>query len=183
MNSSFPSFEDVQKARVKFNDIAYKHWVHDDLFTWKWYLLLVLSILPWIVWWIVVDKKRLNEIVLYGSLITIGTYTLDNIGTDLIWWEYPTKLFQMIPPLLPADLSLIPCSMMLIYQWSKNWRSFLLFNFLLSLFCTYIGEPLFIWLDYYELKDWKLIYSLLFYNIGGMLARWLVLKIFSVSEK
>jgi hypothetical protein len=99
-----------------------------------------------------------------------------------MWWEYPDKLFQMIPPLLPAALTLVPCSMMLIYQWSKSWKSFLIFNFLLSLFATYVREPIFIWLDFYELITWKLFYSLIFYNLGGIAIRWLVLKIFSISK-
>lgn len=183
MNSSTPSFEEVQKARDKFSDLAYQHWLHDDLFTWKWYLLLILTFFPWIIWWKLVDKNRLPEIILFGALIMIPTYVLDNIGTDLIWWEYPDKLFQMIPPLVPADLTLVPCSMMLIYQWSKSWKSFLILNFLLSLFSTYIGETLFIWLNFYELKTWKLIYSLIFYNLGGIAIRWLVLKIFSISKR
>jgi hypothetical protein len=118
MQNAVLSFEEVQEAREKFSDLAYQHWLHDDLFTWKWYLLLLLAIIPWIIWWFLVDKKRLPEIVLYGSLIMIPTYVLDNIGTDLMWWEYPDKLFQMIPPLVPADLTLVPCSMMLIFQWS-----------------------------------------------------------------
>ena len=112
------------------------------------------------------------EILLYGTLKAILAMLLDNIGTDLMWWGYPTKLFQMFPPLLPADITLVPYLMMLIYQWTHSWTWFLLFNLILSLFMAYIGEPLFIWLDFYELNNWKLVYSFLFYNISGVIFRW-----------
>src|SRR5206468_11013501 len=134
--------------------------------------LLFLTIVPWLIWWRVADKKNFNEILLYGLIIGILSIILDNIGTDLLWWEYPDKLFQMIPPLFPADLTLVPCLMMLVYQWTKSWKSFLFLNFILSLFMSYVGETLFIWLNLYKLIEWKLFYSLLFYNVCGIFARY-----------
>lgn len=183
MAKDYPSFQEVQNVREKFKNISYQHWVNDDLFTWKWWFLLFLSIFPWIVWWKIVDKRRLPEILMFGLIMATFAFLLDNIGTDLMWWEYPDKLLQMIPPLLPADLTLVPCIVMLIYQWTKTWKSFLLVNFIVSLWSVYLGETFFIWLDLYKLLEWKLIYSVLFYNIGGTIARWLVLKTFSISKK
>ncbi|WP_217269645.1 CBO0543 family protein [Neobacillus endophyticus] len=129
------------------------------------------------IWRKLKDKQRLMEILFYGILIMISAIVLDNLGTDLMWWVYPTKLFQMFPPLIPADLALVPCLMMVVYQWTKTWKAFLIYNFLLSLFMAYLGEPFFIWLKLYQLIHWKLFYSLLYYNISGTLARWLVLKV------
>jgi hypothetical protein len=183
MSKPFANYNDVQEIREKLKETSYEHWIHDDVFTWKWWLLLSLTIVPWFIWWRVVDKKGLNEILLYGAFIAISAIILDNIGTDLLWWGYPTKLFQMVPPLFPADITLVPCLMMLVYQWTKTWKSFLLSNFILSLFMAYIGESLFIWLDLYELNEWKLTYSLLFYNIGGIIFRWIVIKIKSFQQK
>jgi hypothetical protein len=176
MSKSFPSFEEVSNVREKLKVISYEHWINDDLFTWKWWVLLLLSIVPWFIWWKISDKKRLTEILLYGTIIAILAIILDNIGTDLLWWEYPDKLFQMIPPLFPADITLVPCLMMLVFQWTKTWKTFLILNFVLSLLMAYIGEPLFIWLNFYHLNQWKLLYSLLFYIITAIIARWVVLK-------
>lgn len=176
MSNPYPSFKEVQMVRQKLKEISYQHWIHDDFLTWKWWLLMLLSIVPWIIWWKIADKKRLTDILLYGMLITIFCIILDNIGTDLIWWEYPDKLFQMIPPLIPADITLVPCLMMLVYQWTSTWKTFFLFNFFLSLVMAYLGETFFIWLNLYKLNGWSLIYSLLFYNISGLVARWIVLK-------
>ncbi|NHM32056.1 hypothetical protein [Neobacillus terrae] len=109
MSKLLPTYRDIQQLRGKLRDISYEHWLHNDLFTWRWWLLLLLTIVPWIIWWRLVDKKRVAEILLYGTLIAILAILLDNIGTDLIWWGYPTKLFQMFPPLVPADITVVPC--------------------------------------------------------------------------
>ncbi|NRD79031.1 hypothetical protein HPT25_16850 [Bacillus sp. BRMEA1] len=177
MSKSFPSYENVQKVREKLKDIAYQHWINDDFLTWKWWLLLILSIVPWIIWWKIVDKKRIIEILLYGTFIVILCMILDNLGTDLIWWGYPHKLFQSFPPLVPADITLVPCLMMLVYQWTNKWKSFLIMDLILSLLMSYLGEPFFIWLNFYQLTKWKLFYSFLFYNFSGIFCRWIVLKL------
>lgn len=172
----YPSFEDVQKARQHLRNVAQEHWIHDDLFTWKWWFLLVLSFIPWYFWWKFADKKRLTEILLYGMLIALFCIILDNIGTDELWWDYPDKLYRMFPPLIPADISLVPCLMMVVYQISASWKDFLVKNFILSLLMAYLGENLFILLNFYELNSWKLFYSVIFYNVSGFISRWIVLK-------
>ncbi|TVY08806.1 CBO0543 family protein [Paenibacillus cremeus] len=174
MNNSYPSYDEVQNERAHLSELSYQHWIHDDFLTWKWWLLLVLSILPWIIWWKFTDKTRRQESLLYGTLITIFAIALDNVGTELLWWGYPDKLFQMIPPLFPADISLVPTSMMMIYQLCSSWRTFLISNTVFAAFLAFVGEPIFIWLDYYELNSWKLVYSFLFYIIAGVLAKWII---------
>lgn len=61
-----PSYEDVKKARESLKDLAFEHWIQDDLFTWKWWLLVAATIIPWILWLIFHDKKRTFEILSCG---------------------------------------------------------------------------------------------------------------------
>ncbi|WP_248924630.1 CBO0543 family protein [Paenibacillus hamazuiensis] len=174
MSKSYPSFDDVMKAREQLTELSYQHWLHDDFLSWKWWLQLALSVIPWFIWWKISDKKRIHEILLYGLLTGIMAITLDNIGTDLIWWSYPDKLFQMIPPMFPADYTLVPCSLMVVYQLTATWRTFLFANVILAAFNTLVGETLFIKLGFYRLHSWHLSYSFLFYIAAAMLARWII---------
>jgi len=181
--ATFPSFDEVQKVRGKLLKIAYEHWVHDDFLTWKWWLLIVLSIVPWLVWIKIIDRERVHEILLYGFFIAICAIALDNIGTDLLWWGYPDKLLPMIPPLFPADWTLVPVILMVVYQFFHTWRSFIVANLVLGAFLAYLAEPVFIWLDFYQLYSWKLTYSYLFYIVTALVGRWLVLKTLSDAQR
>ncbi|WP_144854837.1 CBO0543 family protein [Paenibacillus cremeus] len=125
MENSYPSYDDLQQAREQLRQLSYQHWIHHDLLTWRWWLLLTLTIVPWIIWWRVANKSRRQETLLYGALIAIFAISLDDVGTHLLWWGYPDKLFQSIPPLIPADLTLVPVFMMLVYQLLQDWKLFL----------------------------------------------------------
>lgn len=176
MEKSFPSFDEVQKIREKLRNMSYEHWIHDDFLTWKWWLLLALAILPWVIWWKIVDKNRAHEILLYGCLIGIFTVILDNLGTELLWWEYPDKLFQMIPPMFPVDLTLVPVMFMVIFQIFTSFKPFLIANLIWGVFAAYIIEPVFVWLGYYQLTGWHPTYSIVFYMVATTLSRWIVIK-------
>lgn len=45
---------------------------------------------------------------------------LDVIGIDILLRGYPIKLFFMIPPLFPADLTVIPVAFSLAYHYGKH---------------------------------------------------------------
>lgn len=176
MTSPYPSIEQVQEARVELRDLAYQHWIHDDFLTWRWWLLLALTILPWLIWWLIIDKNRLRETLLFGMLMSVISISMDNIGTDLVFWEYPDKLFQMVPPLFPADLSLIPTSMMLCYQWGETWWRFITIVVVFAFFVSFAGEQIFQWLHFYRPVTWSSLYSFPIYIALAMFGRMIVAK-------
>ncbi|MFL6555613.1 MAG: CBO0543 family protein, partial [Bacillus sp. (in: firmicutes)] len=119
-----PSFDDIQDARRILSNLSVNHWKQDDLFSPSWWFLLAATIFPYIIWWRVVDKSRYFEIFSFGLISACFSVVLDVIGVDLLWWGYPDKLFSMIPPLFPADMVVIPVTLMIIYQFNKSWTSF-----------------------------------------------------------
>lgn len=174
---NIPKLETIEKVRDQLRYMVFDRWKEKVFLTWEWWLLLLLTILPWVIWWKFVDKNRLYEILPFGLIIIILTSTLDILGTELLWWSYPIKLVPVVPPLITPDVAIVPCLMMVVYQYFTSWKSFFLANFVLSVLAAFLGENLFIWLDYYELNSWKLIYSVLYYNVAGAIARWIITKI------
>lgn len=175
MTLSYPSYEDIQAIREQLFKASMDHWIHHDFLSWKWWLLVGLTVIPWILWWNLVDRRRRQPIFLFGCLMSMFAVILDNLGTDLLWWGYPDKFLPAIPPLMSADLTLIPVCYMVIYQLFPGFKSFLTATVLLGAVLAYIAEPLiFIKLDLYRLNSWKLTYSLLFYVIAALVARFLV---------
>jgi hypothetical protein len=155
-----PTYDEIQEVRKALNNMAIEHWLHDDLFAFTWWFLLFSSIVPFIIWWRLVDRDRFNEIFSFGLLCGIIATILDVIGVDLVLWGYPDKLFSMIPPLFPADLCVIPVSTMLIYQKFKRWGSFFYATVVWSLVLSFVIEPFFVHFNMVALHNWRHMYSL-----------------------
>lgn len=172
-----PTFEDIKKARETLRDISIRHWFQDDLFTWKWWLLLVAAIIPWLIWIKFHDKNRTFEIMCYGLIWAILASITDVIGGDLILWGYPDKLLPMVPPLLPADITVIPVSFMFIYQYAKTFKTYLLLSLILSAIFGYIIEFLFIKIGMFALHKWTHTYSFIGFFILSLVVYTLIKKL------
>jgi len=138
---------------------------------------LAVLIIPWIVWWILVDKKRLGEIVLFGLFIALTATLLDAIGNELTLWAYPHVLFPYVPRLCSVDFSLLPVMFMLIYQYFPKWKTFIGAITLVAAAGSFLAEPLFILMSIYEPHEWRVVYSFPVYIIIAIVFKWIVSKI------
>lgn len=171
-------FEKIQQARDNLHQLVVHQWKQEIVFTWEWWLLVGLTIIPLVLWWNIVDKKRAHEIAFYGCMITITAVILDDFGINLSWWSYPMNLIPMLPPLLTADTILVPIALMTVYQlFSSNWKTFLIANLIAGAFIAFVAEPIFVWIGYYRLISWKFIYSFAFYVAASSLARLIIVRI------
>ncbi|MFD2924680.1 CBO0543 family protein [Halobacillus naozhouensis] len=165
---------DLYEIQQKWFDTHYHYWVEHVLFSFNWWFLLLLTFIPWIIWWTLVNKSRLFEMITLGLFVAAIAAFLDSVG--VIWglWTYESKMIQMLPELIPIDYSVLPVSHMLLYQWFPRWRSFVLAHIFLSAAGAFIAEPLFVWMDIYELHAWKHIYSIPIYFAIGVVMKWFV---------
>lgn len=51
--------------------------------------MILILILPFFLWWMLVDKRRIIEISLVGLFISGIAFILDQIGVSLRYWIYP----------------------------------------------------------------------------------------------
>ena len=150
-----PTYEEVTKARELVRNIEIGHWLHHDLFSWQWWLLLVSAIIPWLIWIKFRDNDRTYELLSFGFLWAISAAILDSIGAEMLLWSYSTKLIPLAPPLLPADFTIFPVFYMLIYQHAKNAYSHFLLSMIPAAIFSFIIEPLFIKADMFRLHNWS----------------------------
>jgi hypothetical protein len=177
------SFEQVQDARQILRDLGLSHWISDDLFSWQWYFLVTSSIFPWVIWLkFYIDRKRIFEVLTSGFIVGAFSITLDVIGVDFMLWAYPEQILPVIPPLFPADLTVIPIGYMIIYQYFKAWKSYLLMNVFLAALFGYVIEYLFIKWNIFQLINWTHSYSFLGFLILGILNKWIMLKLIKMSD-
>lgn len=63
---------------------------------------------------------------------------------------------------------------MFIYQYFREWKSFIIANVILAAIFTFIAEPITVWLGIYKLDNWKYIYSFPIYILKTALIKWIV---------
>jgi hypothetical protein len=140
----------------------------------QWWLLVAFTIVPWIIWVKVVDKKRKLELVVVGLFIVIATKLLDLVGYNLNFWDYPIQIIPLVPEAFAFDLSMIPVAYMLLYQYFKTWKSYCIGLLCMSVVYAFIGEPFCNWLMVVMYVKWKYIYSFVYYIVIGITVRAIV---------
>lgn len=144
----------LSRNNSKLTDI----WLTKILFSWRWWLLVGLSIIPWIIWIKVRNKNDTARLLFVGLVIAIISNTLDTIGITYNLWHYDWKILPVIPMYLPWDFTLMPVSTMLILQFKPKINKYIkAISF--SITCAFIFEPLFSWSSMYHTIHWRYWYS------------------------
>ncbi|MCA1029738.1 hypothetical protein LCL95_01675 [Bacillus timonensis] len=179
-----PSFEEVLEAEKKFYDVLQAYWHTHNFLTLKWWFLVVLTILPPLVWWYLVDKRRLTEITSFGLFYGVSAIILDSIGSNALVWAYPIRLTPyLFPQLYPYDVGVVIIPFMLVYQrWGKDGKLFMIASLFLSLFLAFIAETAMERFGIYQEMSWKNIYSFPIYWLLGVMC-WKIIKYFHKLEQ
>lgn len=138
--------------------------------------------MPWVIWAKLVKRDIILEILLFGTIIILTTALLDVVGTQYSFWDYPIAFLPFIPRAFPFDFSMVPVAYMLLYQYFRTWKSFILAQIIMALTYAYIGEPFCEWVKLVNYLEWRYRYSFIYYIIVGIVTRALILKLASLSK-
>ena len=180
---SYPTDAEIAEMVRLLSKARLDNWLGQDLGSWRWWILLIVLILPWLIWYHYADKKKLHELMLFGTLMTIVSITLDELGFVLSFWTYPVDVIPMFPRLTSADYTAIPVIHMLIYQYFPTQKSFFWAIIAKATVFSFIVEPLVVQLGFYQLLDWNYSYSFPIYIIMGLSLRWVVKRIFEIAKR
>ncbi|MGN7297415.1 CBO0543 family protein [Ferdinandcohnia sp. SAFN-114] len=146
-------------------------WLEYVFLSWQWWLCVILTIVPWVVWWKYRKKESTNRL-LYGAFFIIGiSIILDSFGSELGFWDYRYEPIPFLPSFMPWDLSLLP--ILFLVQIKPN-ISPILKALLYSTISTFIGEPLFEWLGFYQSIKWNPLFSFPLYFLKFLTGYFLV---------
>jgi hypothetical protein len=171
------------EARIALRDINLKFWLEYNLFSLVWWLMIIISIAVWLIWWKLVNKSRLLEIITYGLMVSFLSVILDLIGAELVLWGYPNMIIPLMPPLLIVDIGVLPVTYMIIYQNFPDWKKYIIAISITAFLISFIGEPIAIWLDMYEMNNWQHIYSFPIFITIGLILKWIMNKIILKQAK
>jgi hypothetical protein len=159
VNRNDPLLEQIIQLKKLLRDLFLRHYLNYELLSWVWWVGIACIIIPFLIWWKVVDKKRLLEICLFGLIVNVSCCFLDVMGSELVLWEYPIHILPQIPLLFPVDFVIVPVIKMIVYQKCPRWGKYLIWSTVTAAFLAFVAEPLAIWIGEYKLITWKLIYS------------------------
>ncbi|MFC7686270.1 CBO0543 family protein [Ureibacillus sp. GCM10028918] len=170
------SWQEVAKLSQQYRYTRLEYWLNETLFTISWWVLLVTTLGLFIVWVIILDKKRIFEILSYGFMVSSISTILDAFGLILMFWQYNHTL---TPLSIPIEIHIIqmPIIYMIIYQYFKRWKTFLIAITINAFIFAFILEALLVWLHIYELYIWKHIYSFIPYILIGVIFKWIIDKL------
>ncbi|WP_371367202.1 hypothetical protein SRRS_12570 [Sporomusa rhizae] len=62
--NGFPSDEQIAEMTKELTKARIENWLATDLFTWQWWLILAVFVIPWVVFYYKVDRKQLPKLLL-----------------------------------------------------------------------------------------------------------------------
>ncbi|MGD6830676.1 CBO0543 family protein [Sutcliffiella halmapala] len=175
--------EEIIELRKRLFSLEYSKWTENMLFTFKWWILLIMVVVCWYIWWKIVDKTRLMEIGLVGFTAGLVSTLLNTTGIELTLWQYPNQLFGAVRGMNILDLTLIPIGYMLIYQFFSKWKFYIITVTIFAFLGSFVGQPLFKALNLYEPINWKYVYSIPVYLFIGIIVKLIASKIKTIQDK
>jgi len=156
-------------------DIALRqYWMKYTFLTWEFWLLTFLLLFPWVVWWRVVDRKRLFEILTYGFLVMVVSLVFDAIGVEFDLWEYQHQLVPLFDVFVVYDFSVLPVTYMIAYQYFNKWKSFIVAHIIIAGIFAFVSEPLLMPLNFYKMLQWEHYYSFPLYFAMAVILKWVM---------
>ncbi len=154
------------------NDLMIHLWLKDTLFTWKWWLGVVMSTVPWIIWFIFRRQESKDRLLLAGFFVMLIASWFDVLGVLFGLWSYYHNVVPFSPAFVPWDFTLLPVMTMFFLQIKPRISPWLK-AIVLSGISSFMAEPLFVYIGLYNPKHWKFIYSFPILAVIYLMAHWL----------
>jgi PAS domain S-box-containing protein len=146
----------------KGNEILIDYWLKDILFSWQWFLVILLTVAPWMIWIKFRDKMKSKQYLVSALFIMIVSSFLDIVGLTFDFWRYPVQLFPSMVGFFPWNLSLLPVTFLFAFQ-IREQGSLLIKAIFVSSIAVFLGEPFFDSIGFTNHLHWRHIYSFPFY--------------------
>jgi hypothetical protein len=164
----------IDKATQKIieaNQLTVDSVMNAFLFTWQWWIALIMMIVPWIVWMIFRDRKNSARLFSVGLLLMVISEIQDSIGVSFGNWVYPVKIIPVATVSFSFRLSVLPVLAMLLIQFKPGFNPYIK-AILYGGFGAFVGLPLMDAIDLYKKLNWSLIYSFFILSLIYLIGHW-----------
>jgi hypothetical protein len=148
---------------------SYQHWISEEVFSFRWFVIVGVLAAVYAVWLKLLDKRRVKDILLFGSLLSIGYVLADVIlGSFVGFYAYRISIFPIKPSIFIVSITIAPIMFMLVLQYTSSWPSFMLWGTIGTAVLSFGLVPLYVHMDILQLyKGWNYSLSFLRTFTGG----------------
>lgn len=166
--------EQLHQLRLAAWEIKKLLWQQNFL-TAKWWFIAIAIAVSYAVWWKFTDKRRIIELLLFGSFIAVCRVIYDDWGISSSRWTYIVDLFPLGISLFLNDLTIVPLSYMLAYQYSPTWSKFLITIVILQGAISFALLPLLSSIGILVIHNWHVGYTFIFMMVVAITMRAIML--------
>ncbi|MDF2635526.1 MAG: hypothetical protein K0R78_2400 [Pelosinus sp.] len=162
---------------------SYQHWISNEFLSFSWFFAVGMLAVFYTVWFKLVDKRKLGQLLLLGTLSSVGfiigeIVLLSTLGLA----EYKIRVLPLTPPLFLVSVTIAPILFMLIQQFTTSWKSYVLWV-LIGMGALAFGLiPLYSLIGILQLYKWNYFYQFLLMITNGIIARGLLLLVISIQQ-
>ncbi|MEG6585325.1 CBO0543 family protein [Dendrosporobacter sp. 1207_IL3150] len=146
-----------------------------NFLTAKWWFIAIIIAISYAIWWKFTDKKRIIELLLFGSFIAVCRVIFDDWGINSGRWTYVIDIVPLGVSLFLNDLTIVPLSYMLAYQYSPSWSRFLVTTVILQSAISFAFLPLLSRLGILIIHNWHVGYTFIFMMVVSITMRTIIL--------
>jgi len=150
--------ETIHQLKLQLWNLSYSRYISQEILSIQWWGLALSLLAIYLVWWKLVDKSRLIELLLFGSFVTVIATVIDLFGYNSGHWDYNIRLLPIFPATFPFDFTLVPILLMIALQYTFTWPSYLVGSAFSSAIFSYIIIPLFAATGIKTYYNWKYSY-------------------------
>ncbi|WP_226035192.1 CBO0543 family protein [Aquibacillus saliphilus] len=166
---------ELNESVVETQQLKTSLWLDSVLFTPQWWIGLCLSILPWIIWFLVSQKDSRNRLLYSGFIIIIIASFLDFLGVQFGLWLYNYEVFPWMPAYLPWDSTLVPVIVISLIEYKPHFSP-LLKALIFAFLSSFVGGNIFEYFDFYKRIHWETYYSFPIYFFIFLIGYWTSLR-------
>lgn len=147
--------------------------------------MLALFVIPLVILYLYIDRRNLFLICFYGWNIHVWFTYVDQIAVRYGYWSYPYRLIPYIAYSFVIDSSLIPVTLMLVYQWTmKHNKNFYIYSIGAAFALAFIIKPLMVQLNMLDIHKGMNYFYFFIVNTVILLFSKLMVNIFlSIHKK
>jgi hypothetical protein len=162
---------------------SYQKWITHELFSFGWFLEIVIIFIVYAIWLKTVDKSRIQSLLLLGSLSAVGFTIADMVLMGYFGVaEYKIRLFPFEPALFIVSITIMPTLYMLVLQHTSSWKAYLLWTSIVTAFVAFGILPIYSLLGVLQLYHWNYFYQFMLMFTNGTIARVLLLWLIRLEQ-
>lgn len=172
----------IHQLRVELWGYHLTEW-RMNLFSPRWWGVVASIACAYAIWWKYVDKRRITQILLFGSFIAVFRTIMDDAGASAGLWVYSVKPLPLGHALFLNDLTIVPLGFMLVYQYCQSWKKFFFWTLAVEAGYSFVVLPILVQFDILRLYHWQYYYTFLIMLAVVPIMRAILLTVLAVEQK